>query len=51
MFKVNGQRRGKPYIHEVKVSNVLIFQALDIIFAKLPQFSAANTIHIDDLAR
>jgi ubiquitin-like domain-containing CTD phosphatase 1 len=43
MFKVNGQRRGKPYVHEVK--------ALDVIFAKLPQFTPANTIHIDDLAR
>jgi ubiquitin-like domain-containing CTD phosphatase 1 len=43
MFKVNGQRRGKPYVHEVK--------ALDIIYAKLPQFNPANTIHIDDLAR
>ncbi|KAL3894943.1 MAG: hypothetical protein SGCHY_004985, partial [Lobulomycetales sp.] len=43
MFKINGHKRGKPYIHEVK--------ALEVIWAKFPQFSPKNTLHVDDLAR
>ncbi|KAG0005441.1 hypothetical protein BGZ65_011128 [Modicella reniformis] len=41
MFFVMSQRDGKPFKHQVK--------ALDIIWAKFPQFSARNTIHVDDL--
>ncbi|KAF9337623.1 hypothetical protein BG006_003796 [Podila minutissima] len=43
MFSVLSQRDGKPFKHQVK--------ALDIIWQKLPQFSARNTIHVDDLSR
>ncbi|KAI8352196.1 HAD-like domain-containing protein [Mortierella sp. GBAus27b] len=43
MFFVMSQRDGKPFRHQVK--------ALDIIWNKFPQFSARNTIHIDDLSR
>ncbi|KAI1319378.1 DNA N-glycosylase and apurinic/apyrimidinic (AP) lyase [Mortierella claussenii] len=43
MFSVLSQRDGKPFRHQVK--------ALDIIWAKFPQYSARNTIHIDDLSR
>ncbi|GJJ76924.1 ubiquitin-like domain-containing CTD phosphatase 1 [Entomortierella parvispora] len=43
MFSVMSQRDGKPFKHQVK--------ALDIIWTKFPQYSAKNTIHIDDLSR
>ncbi|KAG0037469.1 hypothetical protein BGZ82_002468 [Podila clonocystis] len=43
MFSVLSQRDGKPFKHQVK--------ALDIIWQKFPQFSARNTIHVDDLSR
>ncbi|KAG0269231.1 DNA N-glycosylase and apurinic/apyrimidinic (AP) lyase [Linnemannia exigua] len=43
MFSVLSQRDGKPFKHQVK--------ALDIIYSKFPQFSAKNTIHVDDLSR
>ncbi|KAF9585696.1 hypothetical protein BGW38_001180 [Lunasporangiospora selenospora] len=43
MFSVLSQRDGKPFKHQVK--------ALDIIWSKFPQFSAKNTIHVDDLSR
>ncbi|KAF9430294.1 hypothetical protein BGZ76_000892 [Entomortierella beljakovae] len=43
MFSVMSQRDGKPFKHQVK--------ALDIIWSKFPQYSARNTIHIDDLSR
>ncbi|GJJ12347.1 hypothetical protein Clacol_006588 [Clathrus columnatus] len=42
MFEVFGSRDGEPYVHAVK--------ALGIIWRRLPQFSAKNTIHIDDLS-
>ena len=41
MFSVMSQRDGKPFKHQVK--------ALDIIWTKFSQYSARNTIHIDDL--
>ncbi|GHJ83719.1 hypothetical protein NliqN6_0121 [Naganishia liquefaciens] len=40
MFPIFGKRDGKPYKHEVK--------PLQFIWAKFPQWSAKNTIHIDD---
>ncbi|KAG0054497.1 hypothetical protein BGZ83_011091 [Gryganskiella cystojenkinii] len=43
MFSVMSQRDGKPFKHQVK--------ALNIIWTKFPQYSAKNTIHIDDLSR
>ncbi|KAF9124385.1 hypothetical protein BGW39_008246 [Mortierella sp. 14UC] len=43
MFSVLSQRDGKPFKHQVK--------ALDIIWSKFPQYSAKNTIHVDDLSR
>eukprot|EP01117_Protostelium_nocturnum_P010161 TRINITY_DN3629_c0_g1_i2.p2 TRINITY_DN3629_c0_g1~~TRINITY_DN3629_c0_g1_i2.p2 ORF type:complete len:356 (-),score=128.79 TRINITY_DN3629_c0_g1_i2:123-1190(-) len=44
MFPITTQtKEGKEHTHEVK--------ALDIIWSKLPQYSAKNTIHIDDLGR
>ncbi|KAF9182255.1 hypothetical protein BGZ51_004840 [Haplosporangium sp. Z 767] len=43
MFSVMSQRDGKPVKHQVK--------ALDIIWSKFSQYSARNTIHIDDLSR
>ncbi|KAG0202856.1 hypothetical protein BGX33_009450 [Mortierella sp. NVP41] len=43
MFSVLSQRDGKPFKHQVK--------ALDIIWSKFPQYSARNTIHVDDLSR
>ncbi|KAF9960802.1 hypothetical protein BGZ70_008488 [Mortierella alpina] len=43
MFSVMSQRDGKPFKHQVK--------ALDIIWTKFSQYSARNTIHIDDLSR
>jgi ubiquitin-like domain-containing CTD phosphatase 1 len=43
MFSIKSKVRGREREHEVK--------ALDVIWAKLPQFSAKNTIHIDDLSR
>lgn len=43
MFTVFSERNGKPYSHHVK--------ALQIIWNKLPQFSAKNTVHVDDLSR
>ncbi|KAG0091405.1 hypothetical protein BGZ92_000738 [Podila epicladia] len=43
MFSVLSQRDGKPFKHQVK--------ALDIIWQKFPQYSARNTIHVDDLSR
>ncbi|KAK3843465.1 MAG: HAD subfamily IIID h [Linnemannia gamsii] len=43
MFSVLSQRDGKPFKHQVK--------ALDIIYSKFPQYSARNTIHVDDLSR
>ncbi|KII88126.1 hypothetical protein PLICRDRAFT_612640 [Plicaturopsis crispa FD-325 SS-3] len=42
MFTVFTERAGKPYTHSVK--------PLQIIWNKFPQFSAKNTIHIDDLS-
>jgi ubiquitin-like domain-containing CTD phosphatase 1 len=41
MFSVLSQRDGKPFKHQVK--------ALDIIYSKFPQYSAKNTVHVDDL--
>jgi ubiquitin-like domain-containing CTD phosphatase 1 len=43
MFTVFSQRNGKTFQHSVK--------ALKIIWNKFPQWSAKNTIHIDDLSR
>lgn len=45
MFKVKSRDAdGNPWFHEVK--------ALDIIWSKLPEhYSAANSIHVDDLGR
>jgi len=43
MFKVFTRREGKPFTHSVK--------ALKIIWTKFPQWSASNTVHIDDLSR
>ncbi|OAQ28018.1 HAD-superfamily subfamily IIID h [Linnemannia elongata AG-77] len=43
MFSVLSQRDGKPFKHQVK--------ALDIIYSKFPQYSAKNTVHVDDLSR
>ncbi|GAA5834106.1 hypothetical protein JCM9279_004216 [Rhodotorula babjevae] len=44
MFSIYSERDGKPFAHEVK--------ALGILWAKFPgQYSAANTIHVDDLSR
>jgi len=43
MFKVQRDYKGEVKKHEVK--------ALDIIWSKFPQWSAKNTVHIDDLAR
>ncbi|KAI6109645.1 HAD subfamily IIID h [Pisolithus sp. B1] len=41
MFTVFSERNGKPYSHHVK--------PLQIIWNKFPQFSAKNTVHVDDL--
>ncbi|RPD66450.1 HAD subfamily IIID h [Lentinus tigrinus ALCF2SS1-7] len=43
MFTVFSVKDGKPYKHSVK--------ALQIIWNHFPQYSAKNTIHIDDLGR
>jgi ubiquitin-like domain-containing CTD phosphatase 1 len=43
MFTVTSRHKGKERTHEVK--------ALDIIWARQPQWSSKNTIHIDDLSR
>lgn len=43
MFTVFSERNGKPYSHHVK--------PLQIIWNKFPQFSAKNTVHVDDLSR
>ncbi|KAF9013944.1 HAD-like domain-containing protein [Cyathus striatus] len=43
MFRVFSEREGKPWTHYVK--------ALQIIWNHFPQFSAANTLHVDDLSR
>ncbi|GBG25193.1 Ubiquitin-like domain-containing CTD phosphatase 1 [Hondaea fermentalgiana] len=43
MFKVTRERDGEIKRHEVK--------ALELIWSKFPQWSAKNTVHIDDLAR
>ncbi|KAI6028562.1 HAD-like domain-containing protein [Pisolithus orientalis] len=43
MFTVFTERNGQPYTHHVK--------PLQIIWNKFPQFSAKNTIHVDDLSR
>eukprot|EP00162_Nutomonas_longa_P013042 comp21387_c0_seq1/m.46154 comp21387_c0_seq1/g.46154 ORF comp21387_c0_seq1/g.46154 comp21387_c0_seq1/m.46154 type:complete len:372 (+) comp21387_c0_seq1:77-1192(+) len=44
MFSVTSNIRGKgERVHEVK--------ALDLIWAKIPQYHAGNTVHVDDLAR
>ncbi|KAF9227726.1 HAD subfamily IIID h [Gyrodon lividus] len=43
MFTVFTERNGQPYNHSVK--------ALQIIWNHFPQFSAKNTIHVDDLSR
>jgi ubiquitin-like domain-containing CTD phosphatase 1 len=43
MFAVFTERNGQPYTHHVK--------ALQIIWNHFPQFSAKNTIHVDDLSR
>ncbi|OWZ65226.1 HAD hydrolase, family IIID [Cryptococcus neoformans] len=42
-LKVFSQRNGQPYKHEVK--------PLAYLWASFPQWSAKNTIHIDDLSR
>lgn len=44
MFSVYSERKGQSFRHEVK--------ALGIIWSKFPKFySAANTLHVDDLGR
>lgn len=43
MFTIFTERNGQPYTHQVK--------ALQIIWNHFPQFSAENTIHVDDLSR
>lgn len=45
MFSVYADvlKDGKPFKHEVK--------ALGIIWSRFPNYSAKNTIHVDDLAR
>jgi len=44
MFPITSRDKdGKDHTHEVK--------ALEIIWTKLPQYSAKNTVHIDDLRR
>lgn len=43
MFQVFGVKDNKSYTHAVK--------PLGIIWDRLPQFSAKNTIHVDDLGR
>ncbi|TBU65507.1 HAD IIID h [Dichomitus squalens] len=43
MFTVFSVKDGKPYKHSVK--------ALEIIWKRFPQYSARNTIHVDDLGR
>ncbi|KAH7889527.1 HAD-like domain-containing protein [Phlebopus sp. FC_14] len=43
MFTVFSERNGQPYVHHVK--------PLQIIWNHFPQFSAKNTIHVDDLSR
>ncbi|EPQ57908.1 HAD IIID h [Gloeophyllum trabeum ATCC 11539] len=43
MFSVFSTRNGQPYRHHVK--------PLQIIWNRFPQYSAKNTIHVDDLAR
>ncbi|KAG1877674.1 HAD subfamily IIID h [Suillus subalutaceus] len=43
MFTVFTERNGQPYAHHVK--------ALQIVWNHFPQFSAKNTIHVDDLSR
>ncbi|KAH7911418.1 HAD subfamily IIID h [Hygrophoropsis aurantiaca] len=43
MFTVFSERNGQPYSHSVK--------ALQIIWNHFPQYSAKNTIHVDDLSR
>ncbi|KAI0282703.1 HAD IIID h [Russula brevipes] len=43
MFTVFSKRDGKSYSHHVK--------PLQIIWNHFPQFSASNTIHVDDLGR
>ncbi|KAI0707674.1 HAD IIID h [Earliella scabrosa] len=43
MFTVFSQKDGKPYKHSVK--------PLEIIWNHFPQYSAKNTIHVDDLGR
>ncbi|TFK54646.1 HAD IIID h [Heliocybe sulcata] len=43
MFSVFSNRNGQPYRHHVK--------PLQIIWNKFPQYSANNTIHVDDLGR
>ena len=44
MFRITSQRRsGEEIQHHVK--------PLQIIWSKFPQWSSANTVHVDDLAR
>ncbi|GAA5922874.1 uncharacterized protein JCM15063_003454 [Sporobolomyces koalae] len=44
MFSVYSERNGQPFKHEVK--------ALGLLWSKFPgQYSAKNTVHIDDLSR
>lgn len=44
MFSINSRKRGQDFVHEVK--------ALEIIWRKFSnRWSAANTVHIDDLSR
>ncbi|EGN95644.1 hypothetical protein SERLA73DRAFT_186777 [Serpula lacrymans var. lacrymans S7.3] len=43
MFTVFTERSGQPYSHHVK--------PLQIIWNHFPQFSAKNTVHVDDLGR
>ncbi|KAL1925372.1 uncharacterized protein VTP21DRAFT_255 [Calcarisporiella thermophila] len=43
MFSISTLKSGKTYRHQVK--------ALEVIWTKLPRYSARNTIHVDDLSR
>lgn len=43
MFPIFGKRNGQAYKHDVK--------PLAFLWAKFPQWSGKNTIHIDDLSR
>jgi len=43
MFSVSSMRKGRVRKHQVK--------SLGIIWSKFPQWSAKNTVHVDDLGR